>query len=249
MKNFYRKTACVLSTTALLFALLNTKPVRAQSITLDFNSLPSAQGWTYVAFGNNVPETAVFSASGGMLHQNTIGVGFAGQGSNAYQLYNAVAPTLPFTLTVRARVLQEGIAYPGYNNPFGFDFSVFTGTEGFLVGLGTNQIMDGTSQEITFDNTQFHDYRLEGTPGSGYKLFVDDALVMAGPPRFDNPPLVDQLFLGDGTGGTNARADVAAYTFSQSRPAAVPEPGALGLLARPVVFGAGLALRCLRRKR
>ena len=69
----------------------------AFSFTLNMSQLPSAQGWTYNALGNSVPESNIFSVSGGVLHQNSIGVGFAGAGDNFYQIYNLPGfdPSLP----------------------------------------------------------------------------------------------------------------------------------------------------------
>jgi hypothetical protein len=229
----------------LILALMsdNTRSVKADTIiTLDMNLLPSAQGWTYVALGNTAPEQRVFSVSGGILHQNSIGVGFAGQGQNSYELNNPpIDPSLPFSILIRARVLQdEGNAD---TNPYGFAFYAFTGTEVFGTGLSTGHIVNQSSPSshlLNFDNTDFHDYRLEATPGIGFRLFIDNVLIDSGAPRpYISPPL---LGLGDGTGGTNARADVASYTFSQV--AAIPEPASLILLGTGVV-----GLLCFTRVR
>ena len=76
-------------------------------IALDFRSLPSAQGWTYFALNNIVPETSVFSVSNGILIQDSLVIGLTAQGSNRYDLAGVVDPLLPFTLSVTARVLRE----------------------------------------------------------------------------------------------------------------------------------------------
>src|SRR5260370_759685 len=47
------------------------------SFTLKFDSLPSAQGWTYFQ-GGSIPETSAFSVTGTSLIQDTIGTGFTG---------------------------------------------------------------------------------------------------------------------------------------------------------------------------
>lgn len=52
-------------------------PAGTSSFSLQFNSLPSAQGWTYFQ-GGSIPETSVFSVTGTSLIQNTIGTGFVG---------------------------------------------------------------------------------------------------------------------------------------------------------------------------
>jgi hypothetical protein len=201
--------------------------------------LPSAQGWTYVAVGQEVPEASVFSVSGGVLHQNSIGIGIGYPGTNAYRLANVIDSSQPFTISMRARVLEdEGEVTV---NSFGFCAAAYGGTEEFGFGLGTQltQTIDayGREEPLASDNTEFHDYRLEVTPGFGYQLFRDDDLITTGVPfelAFPNG-----LELGDGTGGANARAEVASYTFSQG---AVPEPGSLAILC---LVGASL----LRRNR
>jgi hypothetical protein len=55
------------------------------TISLDFHSLPSAQGWVYRTLGNNIPESRVISVSRGVLYQNSLGVGYASSGNNRYE--------------------------------------------------------------------------------------------------------------------------------------------------------------------
>ncbi|BCU11250.1 hypothetical protein MAN88_18140 [Microcystis aeruginosa] len=81
-------------------------PVNASNVTLNFNTLPSSQGWTYLVDGNTATETDVFSISNGVLTQNTLG---SGDGVNGYTLANVVDTTQPFTLSWRSRVLQVDI--------------------------------------------------------------------------------------------------------------------------------------------
>ena len=50
------------------------------AITLNFDSLPSRQGWSYVASGNSAPEGRVFSLSGSVLVQDSMGSGFCRAG-------------------------------------------------------------------------------------------------------------------------------------------------------------------------
>ena len=180
------------------------------TITLDFNSLPSAQGWIYTTGNSGIFETNVFSVDGSKLHMDTMGIGFTGV---AYKLYNVVDPQLPFTLSVRARVTayeQSG------SNPYGFDLSVFTGTQQFEIGISPNRIMGGAGPQLfstTIDVTQFHDYRIEGTPGGSFELFVDN--VSLGTAFPDTVNIAGALYFGDGTAGANARVDIANYSFAQ----------------------------------
>jgi len=197
---------------------------------LNFDSLPSAQGWSYVSWyrtGPNgdylpdLPETQVFSVSGGVLHQNSFGARLSYQGTDSYQYTGGIDETLPFTLTVRARVLAE---QGNYGNYYGFAFIVDFAGEAFGVGLGTNYIEDENNQLISFDNTSFHDYTLKGSPDHQYVLSIDGVQVATGRSRAAGAgPWT--LVLGDSTGGKNAQADIASYTFTQVRPdLAVTQP-------------------------
>jgi hypothetical protein len=159
--------------------------------------------------------------AGGVLTQNTLAGPFSLEG---YRLPGVVDPSLPFTLSVRARVLAEsGTANQIATNPFGFAFIVGTGTpldQGFAIGIGTDRMADFTNNLfLGFDNTAFHDYRLEGEfgVGAGYDFYVDGVLVASGGPRLD-PAVPNGLYLGDSTRGVGAHAEITAYSFVQPHP-------------------------------
>ncbi len=178
----------------------------SQTVALDFSTLPSAQGWTY--FSDGAAETSIFSISSGVLTQNTVDGPYSVEW---YQRDGAIDLSVPFTVWVRARVLQDG----GYlvTNPFGFCFSAQSGPGGFFsTGLSTDHIADVLGQLLPMDNRNFHDYRMSVTPGVGYELFVDETRVMSGLPRFDvteHPP--NRLIIGDCTRGLGAWAEVTSY--------------------------------------
>jgi len=206
--------------------LLIADSVKAQTITLDFNNLPSAQGWIY--FSDGAPETSIFSVSGGILTQNTQPGPFTVE---RYKRQGALDPSFPFSITIRARVVADSGACP--TNPFGFAFGATAGEEIFLIGLSTSRIQDarGIDLSTTADNTIFHDYRLEVTPGVGYKLFVDGTLLGSGLPRFFPQPDPDnlganELVFGDSTRCQGALAEVTNYTFIQGLPVTIDiKPG------------------------
>ena len=79
------------------------------TLALDFNSLPSAQGWQFV--GQGVPETSAFSVDGTTLRQNTTGSGFSGWAY--YQIPNIVDVAQGYSIEVRARVISEEFSSPG----------------------------------------------------------------------------------------------------------------------------------------
>jgi hypothetical protein len=153
------------------------------AITLRFDTLPSAQGWSYVSDG--AAEASIFSVSGSALTQDTDD--FAGAATIQHYQRSAVSPSLPFSISVRARVLADSTTGFGQPNAFGFCFSGCTGAECFAIGLDTGRIqaVTGAVLSTTIDNTQFHDYRLVATPGVGFELYVDHVLLATGPPRVE----------------------------------------------------------------
>lgn len=180
-----------------------------RSVTLDFNSLPSAQGWTYV--GDGTPEANVFSVSGGVLTMNTLG---RGGSFPHYEFPGTIDSALPFTLSMRARVT----GYEGETPDNVFGFGVFgcegANSERFGVGLSQTRIMTVTPDlSANLDATQFHDYLVKGTPGGGYQVFVDNTLMLNGQSAPGGCPYL--LWLGDGTGGPNARAEITRFSFTQ----------------------------------
>lgn len=208
------------------------------TISLDFNSLPSAQGWTYITSGQT--ESSIFSVDGVTLHQNSLGTGL-GAGGTAYQHYQmdgVVDPTKPFTIEIRARVLESELLDLG-----GFGFGASNGSEQFAIWIDPHTIWGDSFVTVintSIDNTIFHNYRLEATPGVGYNLFVDSSLTATHAP---DASASNRLFLGDVGSGGNARADVTSFTFEQE---SVPEPTGAGLMA----FGLGtLAAQAWWKKR
>ncbi len=191
-------------------------PPPAGPIELSFGTLPSAQGWHYESQNNSEVETRVFAVDGSTLHQDSIGVGFQGQGSNRYIIDDVVDPLLPFTVSFRARVLQEE-GNVGANSS-GFGIAVYSDTNSYNIGLGAHRIEDGYSSRTlstSIDATIYHDYRLVGIPGVAGDFFVDDVRIGSVVPFQGDTTGTNSLHIGDRTGGTNARADVTYFRFSQ----------------------------------
>ncbi|MEO8392024.1 MAG: choice-of-anchor Q domain-containing protein, partial [Chloroflexota bacterium] len=188
-------------------------------VTLNFNSLPSAQGWTYSDPGAGNPEAASFNVSGGQLHQTVYGQDF--YSTPHYDLHDVVIPDQPFTLTVRARVTN----YSETNqNPWGFVLYVFADSELYSLGISPARIVAGDNVEVpfSFDVSQMHTYRMEGTPGAGYKLFVDDVLLATIPAQLSGGSGLNYLQFGDGTGGAQANVDIESYLFVNHAAASCP---------------------------
>ena len=76
---------------------------------------------------------------------NTLGSGFGGSSANAYSVRDVVESTQPFTLSMRARVLQEEYGLSNgvsclTANAYGFGFAVLTGEERFVVGIAPDRV-------------------------------------------------------------------------------------------------------------
>ncbi len=201
---------------------LLTASTHAAIVTLDFSSLPSAQGWVFEPNGA-VSENDVFSVDGTKLIQNAIGQGTV---IPRYVLDNVIDPLDPFSIAITARVLQTEVL--SVSSDHGFGFFAQTGTEVFGIAISPNSITDVGVNFITaaFDNTQFHDYQLDITPGVGYDLFIDGQFVSSGSPFLAVTP--NRLLIGDGTFGENAEAEISSFTFTQG--AVIPEPSTYAMM-------------------
>ena len=143
-------------------------------ITLDFDTLPSAQGWAYQGNDLNMapvpfPETEATSVDGTKMTLDTFGEGLVGA---FYSILNVV-PVIPFSLLLRARVLQD-------ENENGFLFQARTGVELYRISLDTNSVRAASNPVVPIDGTVFHDFRMDITPGVGFTLLVDGQPVDAG---------------------------------------------------------------------
>jgi hypothetical protein len=72
----------------------------AAVINLNFDSLPSAQGWTFYT-GAGVAESEVFSVDGTALHQNSVGLF-----DDPKYIWQGVLEDKPFDVEFRARLTE-----------------------------------------------------------------------------------------------------------------------------------------------
>lgn len=214
-------------------AAASSQPAGTSSFSLQFNSLPSAQGWTYFQ-GDGIPETSAFSVTGTSLIQHTVGTGI-GPGftpSPNYAMFGVVDGTQPFQLTVRARILS----YEG-TGPFGFFFAVRTASpkQDYAIGFSPSGVADGNGNGVAIDTTTFHTYVLSATPGGPYTLDIDGHFALGG--TFDTSGgALNAVQFGDGNSQfANANAEVTQLDFTQGASAdlslamtASPNPVAVG---------------------
>jgi hypothetical protein len=227
----------------------------AGDLTLDFNSLPTTQGWTYEREGNSLSESSVFSVSGGVLHQDTLAAGFPSGGSdNEYMYSGAGVSDNSFSIAINTRVTNYSVGSGFGNDPFGFSFGVFGANGEAAVGITPSYICFVPSSPwsgswdfpVVFsgDNTGYHDYLLTGSlaPSGSFSLYRDGLFIGSDVVSSGYSTPVTTLRFGDATAGGNAIADIASYSYS-SNP--LPEPASLTLLG-PVLLGLGIVY--LRRR-
>lgn len=190
---------------------------RATDIPVTFGSLPSAQGWTFASGGSPVAtEAGTWSLAGSVLTLNTMAYAVTGTGtSSLYQQTGVVNNFEPIVIRFRARLVQhEG----DFTNTFvggGLAFGFAQGTTLYQFGITPTQIRNapGSVLSSAYDHTQFHDYRLEWTPPSSVRYYVDNTLIST-----NNTGLAsatNRIYFGDGTGAANAQAQITEYRFLQ----------------------------------
>ncbi len=227
--------------------------LHADSITLSTSSLPSTQGWAFYNGGGPLTESQVFSVSGGLLHQDSIGGGANGY----YYRQLGVVASGAFVLDWDARLVnEENSGYFDNGNAAGFAFEADTGSLSYLMGLSLNgislydegnpahglQISAATLAAGGISLTDFHDYRLAADPVTGtWDLYIDGTFWAVGQGLISSS--LNDLALGDLTDGPNAEGDIAAFSYSYEAGTSVPEPATIGLL------GASLAAVFTRRRK
>jgi hypothetical protein len=211
----FRRPSIGLAVASLL--AVQSSPALATDIGLAFGSLPTAQGWTYTTGGVAAPETPIWSVSGGVLSYDTMpyNVGLSGQGTTSFYAQLGVVNSFePIVILMRGRILafeNDGSASIGG----GFNFGFTQGTTLWAMCITPTQIrnVNGVVLSSAYDNTVFHDYRLEWTPPSTVRYYVDNTLISTNNAGFAQA--LNRIYFGDSTGAANARAEITYYRFLQ----------------------------------
>ena len=195
----------------------------ATDLPFTFATLPSAQGWTFTTGGSPLATEAVaFSVSGGTLTLNTMSYGFTGAGTAAYYAkLGATNNFEPVVIRMRGRIIQ----YEGdFTNTFvggGFTFGFSQGATQWGMGITPTQIRNvgGTILSSAYDNTQFHDYRLEWNPPTTLRYYVDNTLISTN--NGGIATALNRIYVGDGTGASNSQSEIKEFRFLQGASTAV----------------------------
>ena len=229
---------------ALATLLMASTAASAATLTLNTNSLPSTQGWTYIASGAGagLPESSVYSIVGGELVQNTLGIPQFTGGANLYEHASNLNPGDAWTLTLVGKI-------NAFETNFGRTSGLSIGAGGALqVGFAGNVVeyLDGfgfvvqSAFPLGFDPSAYNSYRLSVAGGlqsfsiNGTSIYSNQAIVSG----LDTPSFI---FFGDGTGFANASANIRSVVFTSP---GVPEPASWSLM----ISGFGLVGGALRRR-
>lgn len=219
----------------------------ATLVNLTFDTLPSAQGFTYTQTGPHADDSELsqFAVSGGVLTQSTFGKGQAANTpGNARYTMNfddlATSGAVNFRLEFRASVTahqqtQQDLSYAAFTQ------NVYINDKGFFMGIKPGEIaINGVYfTPLGFDGSVFHDYRMDvDLVGGTYEFYLDGASVRTGSTvTFANLNLAT---FGDGTGTANADGGRSKFTVTTN----VPEPSSALLLG---LSGLAFSLRRSRR--
>lgn len=205
-------------------------------VDLQFDSLPSAQGWTYDAVGTHAgaPESSLFNASGTALNQTTFGMPYAPTTPGRAIYHYSVDPGSIAGQSLFELVWESSISAHEFSRPEFRTAPFYVGVQlhgdYFLMGIKADElgVLVGSASYAHFapsgfDGTVSHQYRvLIDTDADAWELFLDGTSVINGTTVASS---LNEVTLGDGTGSGNANGQTTQLTLS-----VVPEPATFTLL-------------------
>jgi len=212
----------------------------ATTITLGFDSLPSAQGFTFngwIVRSDWAGENQSFSVDGEMLHQDTTGIGAPdGIVGGNYWMPSNLSSSSTFSLSVRARVTDFQAYRTAFD--FGFGFWVQNGDKSAAFSITPTAVSRLNNSNLPVqvsisDNASFHDYIMDGSFANGTWSLSRDGVSLG----TWNYTLAssDRVIFGDSASYSNAAGDISSFSYTYS---SVPEPSSiLALLCGMGGFG------------
>lgn len=212
-------------------------------VTIETNSLPSEQGWSYQTNGlhTGTAEVNAFTPGASSLTINTMGAGMnltsSFLGARNFIGESAINSSSVVTIAMRARVVSSEVSLYHY----GFGTSVQGGGRWMGFGLSSSAITYTdlevqNASSLGFNPTQWNDYRMVGNWSTGtFQMFVNNQLVRTANMGWQS--MDANVFIGDSTGTANANVQFSDFAVS------VPSPATAGVLG-----GAGLLAMRRRRK-
>ena len=199
------KAFCISSLAYLVISLGLAGAAHAQTAPLEFDSLPSNQGWTFT--GLSLAEDAAFDVDGTTLSQTTVG---SVDGAAFYRIDNVVDTSEEMSLSFTARVLGYELR-SGSATGLGFNFHIRDEDRDIQFGLTEDAIIINESS-YDLDTTVFHDYKFDFHPAGEYALFVDGALLVNSVIRTTGAA-ENAISFGDSAQFENTDVEITALTF------------------------------------
>jgi len=210
---------------------------------LNFNELPSQQGWVLTNTGPHANETEaqLFNVSGGQLFQTTVGTG-QNSGSPGNATYTYTTPSSFDSANVISFFFTTQVtAHEQTRQDFSFGahrFTIVHDNQTAFVGIKPNELsaMRQYFTPVGFDGGLRNSYQLTMfTDTNSYEFYLNGMLVRMG--STEGSGLANSFAIMDGTGTANADATVSQFVAVSGT--VIPEPTSAGLLASGALFWLG----------
>jgi len=180
------------------------------TLTLDFDSLPSNQGWVHR--GAPQAENVAWVADGAKLALMTVGSG--DDSTAAYEIRNFINSNWELSLSFTVRILDyEDLPASGVAADPGLRFAVTDTGIGHTVVL-TDSLLEVNGQALAVDTSVFHGYVLDMHPDGSFEFFVDGVSLATGDGL--GGEFVNLIHFGDMALNQNMDAEITALSFSQT---------------------------------
>lgn len=183
--------------------------VNAATISIDFNSLPSNQGWIFV--GNSLPEETAYRVDGATLTQSTVGAG--SDVTAIYRINNIVNSSKEMSLSFTARVVDFENSGDAITQERGFNVMILDRWAAYRIAVTNNAVLVNKKQ-FELDTSVFHDYVFASHPSGQinlYQLFIDGNLVMEGGSGSGGDENV--IYFGDSSNAENSHIEITDFSF------------------------------------
>lgn len=203
----------------------------AATISLDFDTLPSAQGFDYFSTGSSgsVLEANAFNVDGTMLHQTMTGM--AEDKTALYRDLDALETGLDTELILTAKVLDYDKAIGPGSNGLGFNV-IINNNYGVHLGFTDSKVwLSGGLVQHDFDtDDDFHDYRVTLSGDGTVNFYIDGSLIDTFSAPLSAPGDESKVTFGDRTEFENVNIDISTFSITQTQnivpvPSEIPKTG------------------------
>jgi len=219
---------------AIALVVLSQSLGAATVAQLNFDTLPSAQGWSFFSSGpHSSTEANSFTVNGASLNQDTIASGGNGIGATGYLLNPSPAITGDYTMFWDASVSSQVI----YQQPElrWASFSAQIDLAGDAINFGimpTELYINGAYFTPTgFDGTAQNSYRVEvSSATNSFSLYVNGTLERSSSTISTS---LNAIELGDNTGRSDSIGSTSRFDVETG---IIPEPSSAFLIGLSALF-------------